>query len=214
MLTKLQKDKLDEISTPWPDKKPDIKPSRSKWFNLNHMKIFRELIMPFRDGGMYMELGTWTGAGSTNFVANEFPSMTMLCVDTFEGSEEHQRIAEYKPIAAKLWDHFCDNHFHNRGRLYPFQTDTITGMRRIAAAGIEPDVLYIDAAHDAQAVYDDIRVALECFPNAVILGDDYVPPGFGHPGVREGVQRAQKEGLFKADEFKHHKRIWHLTRNV
>lgn len=213
MLVQDDENKLKVIATPWPEVKPALKGSRSKWFNRHHATVFQQMIGRHH-AGLYLELGTWTGMGSAKFVADTFPDVTMICVDTFEGSEEHQRIAEYKPIAAKLWDHFCVNHWHNRERLFPLRTDSVAGLQAVAAIGLKPDVIYIDAAHDQQSVYTDVKTALECFPGAIIMGDDYLAKGQGHPGVRLGIERAIKDGLIAQREFKHNHRVWYLNRNV
>ena len=213
MLSKLQLSKLQEISTSWPDKKPELNPSDSKWFNQHHEVAFKQICREYSDG-LYLELGTWTGAGSTRFIADQYPDMTIICIDTFEGSAEHYRTPAYDRVRVKLWDHFVVNQWHNKHRMFPIRTDTITGMKKVAAAGLEPNVVYIDAAHDTESVFQDIYTALECFPKAIIRGDDYTPPGTGHPGVRDGIERAIAEGLFAASEFSRYHRIWYLTRNV
>lgn len=213
MLTQDQTNKLKAIATPWPKQKPSLKPSSSRWFNQHHAATFRQLIKP-HGSGLYLEVGTWTGMGSTKFVAETFPELSLICIDTFEGSEEHQRIEAYKPIAAKLWDHFCVNHWHNQHRLFPLRVRSTAGMQAVATIGLEPDVIYIDAAHDAESVYLDLKAALECFPKAVIVGDDYLAQGPGHPGVRLGIEKAVAKGLITSQEFKHNHRVWYLNRNV
>jgi predicted O-methyltransferase YrrM len=213
MLTQDQKNKLKVITTPWMEKQPTLTPSKSKWFGKHHAAVFRKLLNSHSQG-LYLELGTWTGMGSTKFVTDNFPEMSLICIDTFEGSEEHQRIEAYKPIAARLWDHFCSNHWHNRRRLFPIREDSVTGMLAVEAIGLQPDVIYVDAAHDEESVYQDVSTAIECFPDAVIMGDDYVAEGQGHPGVRLGIEKAVAKGLIKKKEFKHQNRVWYLNRNV
>lgn len=204
---------LRQAATPWLDTKPGISPSSSKWFSNSHMIVFNDLCRRKPDG-VFLELGTWTGMGSTQFVLSKYPKMSMICVDTWEGSEEHHRKAEYKKIVVQLWDHFCANHWNNRNRIYPFKTTTVEGMQRVASLGIVPDFIYIDAAHDQESVYTDIRTAITLFPKSVILGDDYVPKGSGHLGVRLAVEQAVAEKLFSTSEFKRVQRVWWLTRNL
>lgn len=204
--------KLQSVATPWPAEKPNIKPSQLKWFHAAHRSVFNKLCSR-RPQGIYLELGTWTGVGSTKFVLDRFTDMTVIGIDHFQGSPEHQRKGEWKDIADNLWDHFCVNLWKYRDRLYPVSNNTIDGMKAIAAAGIEPDVIYIDAAHEQEPVYNDIRTALELFPTAILMGDDYVAPNI-HPGVSLAIEQAIKEGLFTRKEFTHEQRVWYLTRNV
>lgn len=152
--------------------------------------------------------------GSTRYMLDRYPQLKVIAIDTFKGSAEHQRNTEWKPIADNLWQHFCVNVWMHRQRVFPFRMTTVEGMKAVVAIDIQPDIVYIDAAHDADNVYADVSTALECFPGAIIVGDDYLPKGAGHPGVRLGIERVMDEGLIKPKEFKHRQRVWYLTRNV
>jgi predicted O-methyltransferase YrrM len=213
MLSPGQLHRLKAIATPWPALKPDFKPEPSAWFGSNHARVFTELLTK-KPAGLYMELGTWTGAGSTNFVAKFFPRMTMVCVDTFEGSEEHLKHPTQSKIAANLWSLFCVNRWEERSRIFPVRKSSVSGMQLIANANLAPDFIYIDAAHDAASVHADVQAALTLFPKAVVFGDDYVLPGKGHTGVYDGLMRAKDQNLFQISEISSFDRIWYLTRNL
>lgn len=212
MVNEQTKLKLQSVATPWPAEKPKIKPSQVKWFHGAHRNVFNKLCGQHPQG-IYLELGTWTGVGSTKFVLDRFPQMSVIGIDHFKGSSEHQRKDEYRPIAENLWEHFCCNLWNYRDRLYPISNNTIDAMKSVAAAGIKPDVIYIDAAHEQEAVYNDLKTALELFPGAIIVGDDYIAPHL-HPGVWKAIDQAVKEGLITSQEFKNERRVWYLTRNV
>jgi len=213
MLTPGQLKTLKEAATPWPAEKPKIKASRSRWFHRVHQEVFQQLFKEFPNG-TYLELGTWTGMGSTRYVLDHYPGMKVIAIDTFKGSPEHQRKEDWKKIADSLWQHFCVNIWQHHHRVFPFRMTTVNGMEAVAATGVQPDIVYIDAAHDEASVYNDIETALKCFPKAVIVGDDFVPANVaGHPGVRLGVERAIAAGLIEPDEFHHRQRVWYLSRN-
>jgi hypothetical protein len=46
-------------------------------------------------------------------------------------------------------------------------------MHRVAEAGLEPDLVYIDADHGFDSVLNDFTSALDLFPKALIVGDDW-----------------------------------------
>lgn len=213
MLTDSQRQRLEQVVTPWPEKLPEIKPSRSKWFSRNHENVFRRFLRNYMDG-IFLELGSWTGAGSTSYLLRTYPNLTVIAVDTFEGSAEHHRIEEYNKIRVNLWDHFCLNMQPYRGRVWPMKRTTVKALHILAQkTDIKPNVIYIDAAHDRKSVFTDIKTAIELFPESDIIGDDYVPRP-GHPGVRHGVEDAIKAGLFTRNEFNLDGRVWYLSRKT
>lgn len=202
-------DKLSKAATPWPENKPEGNPSRLCWFGPEHRLIFQDILRRKR-AGIYMELGSWTGAGSTEFVLKNFPFMHVICVDTFEGSVEHHKKPEYREIALTLWEHFCGNMWNHRHRVFPFRCNSRQGLRYVFNTGVKPDFIYVDAAHDEDSVFLDIQAAVQLFPDAIILGDDYVLPERGHPGVYNGVHRAIAHKLIKKENFRHIGRAWNV----
>jgi len=200
--------------TAFPAQSPGCR-SSSKWFDASVQGAVFAKLLDKASTGQFLELGTWTGAGSTKFVAQQFKKMSIICVDTWEGSPEHHRIAAYNKVRVKLWDHFCSNLWPYRHRIWPLKMTTVEGMHAVLNSGIKPEVIYIDAAHDEESVYTDISTALSLFPEAKICGDDYTPKSKGgHPGVANAVSRCIQEGLFTKQEFVHHQRCWYLTRNI
>lgn len=210
MLSPEQRSKLLEISK-WPESKPNIIPSQSCWFGWAHRKVFDRLL-PTRPAGVYLELGAWTGAGSTAYVTKMYPEMSVICVDTFKGSKEHHRDAKAKQIADQLFDHFCANHWDNRDRVYPIKTMTVPGVAQVFNCGIKPDFIYVDAAHEEADVHDDVYAAIAQFPGAVIFGDDYTDNG--HPGVRLAITRLIAGGYIEQKHLRRYDRLWWLYTNV
>lgn len=215
MLQKDQDDKLKEICLVWPEDKPGGRLSRLKWFGTSHSQVFDKLL-GLKPSGVYLELGCWTGAGSTEYVTKRFSAMSVICVDTFEGSSEHHRNVEQKAIADDLWRHFCVNRWVDRHRVYPIKATSVEGMRLVKGLGVVPDFIYVDAAHEADAVFDDVTTALSLFPTSVIIGDDYVkPPANGSAfGVYAAIDKAVKQKIISPAEFRTNGRVWYLTRNL
>ncbi len=68
---------------------------------------------------------------------------------------------------------------------------TLDGLRAVAAAGLHPDLIYIDAEHSCEAVAAELTLARQLFPRAALTGDDY-----DWAGVRAGVDGfARRHGL-------------------
>lgn len=168
----------------WPDEKPDVPPSDHGWF-AGRPEVFRQFAGP--DARVYLELGSWMGK-SARWFARECPNATIICVDHWQGSPEHLRKPKWKQHLATLYETFLTNMWDLRDRVIPIRTDTLTGMTIVAEAGVKPDLIYIDAGHDSESVYHDLRAALTLFPEAQIIGDDWPIEG-----VRDGVQRLLAE---------------------
>jgi predicted O-methyltransferase YrrM len=213
MLVDQQEVRLGQIVEPWPASKPDFKPEPSAWFGRFHEQVFANLLQT-KPKGIYVELGTWTGAGSTRFVSRAFPNMTVICVDTFAGSPEHMRDPKQKLIAGNLWNIFCVNRWEERSRIFPIKKPSVLGLKALADIQVIPDFVYIDAAHDADSVFADVQAALTLFPTAVVFGDDYVQPGKGHTGVYDALERAKAQQLIQRKELLSVNRVWYLTRNL
>lgn len=203
---------LEGAATPYPEEFPDAK-SRSAWFNPKIQGAVFQTIMAKQAVGPFLELGTWTGAGSTSFVAKRFPSKQIICVDTWEGSPEHHRIPAYNRVRKNLWDHFCSNTWHFRHRVTPLKMTTVEGMQAVANSGIKPELIYIDAAHEKEAVYEDVTTALKLFPDSAICGDDYTTGPKSHPGVRMAIVDCIEEGIIDEKELGILGHCWYLKRN-
>jgi hypothetical protein len=213
MLSATQRKSLESVSEPWPSVKPDVAPSNSAWFGSAHQLVFTRLLRT-KPKGIYMELGTWTGAGSTRHVSRLFGDMTLICIDTFAGSEEHLKHPEQRKIAANLWPIFCVNSWNEREHIFPVKKPSVEGMNAVAATGVHPDFIYIDAAHDLDSVFADITTALKLFPKAVVFGDDFVYPELGNGGVYLALKKAIELNVIQKNELRNFGRVWHLTRNV
>ncbi|NUQ65213.1 MAG: hypothetical protein HUU20_22330 [Pirellulales bacterium] len=67
------------------------------------------------------------------------------------------------------------------------------GLQRVGEAGLEPDLVYIDADHRYESVVKDLTTALDLFPRAILvggrlqLGRGTESGGEGHVGARHRV---------------------------
>lgn len=155
------------------------------WCHTDNTNHFRELLRKEKpviiDGGSYMGLSAY-------WWLTIYPDSTVICIDHWKGSAEHQQEA-YREEIANLYDSFQANLAEYKNRVIPIQMDSITGMQVVEKIGVKPDVVWIDWSHDMKSVIADVGMAIQNFPDAIICGDDWT-----WTEVRKGL--AEIEHLF------------------
>jgi hypothetical protein len=121
-----------------------------------HFPTWAKLLGPYRAlAARVIEVGSWEGR-SALFFLNFLPHCRIVCIDTFEGSEEHfahpEAFAHDLPEVERRFD----------ANLAPFadRVEKIKASSAIALAelGIEGrrfDIAYVDGSHRAADVYSD-----------------------------------------------------------
>jgi SAM-dependent methyltransferase len=146
-----------------------------------------------------VEVGSFMGRST---VALAETSGVVYAVDTFKGSEEHKNLLSGKP------DDFLLGKFKNNlageisaSKVYIIQAESCEAADILK--GTEPDMVFIDAAHDYDSVKADIRAWLKVIVGGGLLcGYDY-----GN-GTSLGLEKAVWEMVpgFKVME---HGSIWY-----
>jgi hypothetical protein len=155
---------------PWPAVRPDVALDDEGFlFGGGNARLLGELLK--RPMNVILELGSWVGAGSTRFFLENSDAL-LICNDTWRGdSLEMIQGREHKiPI---LYETFCRNNWSVRDRIVPLRMDTMDGLREVAAGGIIPDLIYVDANHGYDAVTAQLHLIHELFPNSIVTGDDF-----------------------------------------
>src|SRR5690606_8146862 len=116
---------------------------------------------------LIVEVGSWTGR-STRFLAGLAPRATIVAIDHWLGSPEHADDPELAPALPHLYETFLSECWNYRDQIIPVRLKSTEGMQRVAEAGLEPDVVYIDADHRYESVVEDLSAALDLFPRAEI----------------------------------------------
>lgn len=171
---------------PWPAEKPNVPPSLwidgfpDGWCCQQNIEMFKRLT-PAR--GIVVELGSWLGRSAIHFM-QQTRCEALICIDHWEGSEEHKVNPDWAEKLPTLFETFLVHLWDHRDRVIPMRLDTIAGMESVNAKGIRPDLIYVDASHDPDNVARDLSCALRLFPDAKICGDDWT-----HESVREGIAR-------------------------
>ncbi len=169
----------------WPDEMPNVPKDSHHWFGEGNKRVLNNLIDELNPE-FILELGSWTGAGSTSFILNKAPNSQLVCIDHW-GTELHihvkQKAWETTPEELQriktLWETFLVNTWEHKNHLTPIRKTTIDGLQFLKPLNIPFGLIYIDAHHDYESVLHDITISGEIWPDAVICGDDYNWPDGG-----------------------------------
>lgn len=162
----------------WPDAIPDVRPFMHGWM------VPHKVLEPFctADVRLIVELGSWLGK-SARWFCNRCPQGTVVCIDHWDGSPE--LVPQWGWMIGRSYETFCRNMWNYRGQVVPLRMKSIDGLQLLARHGAEPDLIYIDAAHDFESVKADVEACVELFPDARLVGDDW-----DWKGVERGVLAA------------------------
>jgi hypothetical protein len=145
------------------------------WFSYDY--IYKHIVDTAEDGELFVEIGSFKGR-SSSFMAveiiNSGKNIKFDCIDTWEGSEEHQlgAGAEVKEVIdGTLYKTFLLNMKPVHGCYRPIKMPSIEAAQLYDDESI--DFIMIDGAHDFDSVVADIRAFLPKMKNGGIMtGDD------------------------------------------
>ena len=120
-----------------------------------------------------LEVGSWQGL-SAFFLLSELPNAHLVCVDTWEGADEHKgSTATTATILASVEATFDANLLEFQDRLVKFKGTSLSYY----ANNFEPnayDLIYVDGSHNSDDVVVD---AVKCFEmlstGGLLIFDDY-----------------------------------------
>ena len=130
-----------------------------------------------------VELGSWMG-GSTRHMASLLPKHgKVYAIDTWQGTlnelDSHSKIYDL----SKLYRQFLSNVIHATltDKIIPIKMDTLEAARIFV--NLKPDLVYIDASHDEDSVYQDIQAWWPFVKDhGTMCGDDW-----DYHGVKKAV---------------------------
>jgi predicted O-methyltransferase YrrM len=165
----------------WPAEKPNVPGDNHHWFGGSNNEILYKIIEELKPKCI-LELGSWTGAGSTKFILERAPDAYLVCIDHWSKDlndyvQEEFNIEQVKELESQisiLWETFLVNTWDCRHRLTPLREKTTKGLQILKKLKISFDLVYIDAHHDYENVLHDISKVHETWPDATIVGDDYL----------------------------------------
>jgi predicted O-methyltransferase YrrM len=174
----------------WPDRRPeDAAPGEEQgWLGAGTELMLARSLSPATK--VVVELGAWLGL-STRHIADLAPHATVVSIDHWQGSPEHQSQERFQKLLPRLYETFQARCWDYRERVVPLRMSTLEGLRAVADAGLQPDLVYVDAEHSLEAVSAELALARQLFPRAALVGDDY-----DWQGVRQAVDTfARRQGL-------------------
>lgn len=159
---------------PWPAAPPDvpIPTEHIGWLaDGAHECLTREL---GEDSRIVVELGAWLGL-STRLIADTAVDARIICIDHWLGGPEHTR-PDWNAMLPGLFETFLAMNWAYRHRIIPLRMSVRSGLRAIAERGLSPDLIYFDADQRFEPLCGDLGLALELFPRATLVGDDWQAP--------------------------------------
>ena len=199
---------------PWPEVRPTTQPLVHGWHT--EERQWAVLLGRVPVNAVVLEVGAWTGKTSLHVLVT-CPGMRLIAVDIWTESpvvlgnywpkwraEGHVKAGDTPKslYQANVWDY--------RDRVVVIQGDSVAGMLAVAACGVSPALVYIDADHGEKAVYRDVMVALDCFPDALISGHDYTTnAGSDDSPVGRAVRRIGIEQNLRTE---HIAKVWWYER--
>jgi len=144
------------------------------WFDFQD--IYSEAVEKAKDGSKFVELGAWYGKSTAYMgveIINSGLKIKFDCVDTWEGSIEHQELDVVKN--SLLYDTFLSNITPVASAITPVRLTSLNAAKQYEDRSL--DFVFIDASHQYQDVIDDINAWLpKLKDNGIIAGHDY---GYG-----------------------------------
>lgn len=193
----------------WPD-------DASGWGS--NSPAFAELVAELRPSRI-IEVGTWKG-GSALTLAAEIEKLGLdaeiICVDTWLGAlemwtdlddPERHRALDLKHGYPTLYYQFLANvcRAGKQTLITPLPLPSATAAQWFALNGIQAELIYVDASHEEEDVYQDLVSYWDLVRSGgVLFGDDW-----SWDGVRLAVQRfAAEQGL----SIQHRHDKWELRK--
>lgn len=157
---------------------------------------------------LIVEVGSWKGASAIHMarLAKALRLDTrIICIDTWLGSTEHvlgqrpewRESLQYRHGFPQLYFTFLANVVRAgvADRIVPLANSSDNAAPILAARQVAPDLIYIDGAHEEDAVYRDLRNYWPLLsPDGALIGDD-----FNWDGVRRAAERFAAEEQLTID---------------
>jgi hypothetical protein len=156
---------------------PDVPEDWMGWLHPDTADAITSQLGP--ETRLVVECGTWLGV-SARAILEAAPNATLICVDTWLGSPEHW--ADRKPDGTPgdwakrlptLYETCQRNLWPWHDRVIMVRQDSLVGMGEVFAAGLSPDLIYLDSKHTYGRVVAELALCLELFPDTPIVGDDF-----------------------------------------
>jgi SAM-dependent methyltransferase len=157
------------------------------WFS--YPNLYKQMVEQFSSGSIFVEVGCWKGRSSCHLaveIANSKKDIQFYCVDTWEGSVEHQNSGEKESLPT-LYETFIDNMKPVESYYIPLKLSSESASKKFGDKSL--DFVFLDASHEYEDVKNDIKNWLPKIKSGGILaGHDYYVDCYDwFPGVKMAV---------------------------
>ena len=186
----------------WPSERPKVPPFPERdWLASGTQAMLSDSIT--QSARLIVEVGSWVGR-STRYIANLAPRASIIAIDHWQGSPEHKADPQLSQFLPRLYETFLAECWEYRNQIVPVKADSVEGLRQVADAGLQPDLVYLDGDHRFECVVADLQAVLDLFPTAAVVGDDW-----NQPSVRTAVDTVAKQLGLKCEA---HGTGWRIVR--
>jgi predicted O-methyltransferase YrrM len=179
----------------------ELLPEDTRGWNGDH-NFFHKIIDDVKPS-LIVEVGTWKGLSAINMgkhILHKQMETKIICIDTWLGAIEfwdslagtNERNLLLKNGYPQIYYQFLSNVVHNglQDVILPFPNTSDNGFRYLSAKNLIPDLIYIDASHEEEDVYRDVKNYYSVLKKGgVIFGDDFN----NWVGVREAINRFKQD---------------------
>lgn len=147
----------------WPAERPALKgPVLGERPHADFDRALDEAVP--REARLVVEVGAGLGR-TTRYLADLAPRAKIVAID------EWAVAADDTGVQPEPYDAFLSESWDYRERIIPVRAKAIEGLRRVANAGLQPDLIYIDAGAEPNGAREQIAATVELFPTARVVGN-------------------------------------------
>lgn len=144
------------------------------WFSCPN--FYKMQVQQFNNA-VFVEVGSWQGQSSCFMaveILNSSKNIDFYCVDTWEGSAEHQNKEIIK--SGQLYSKFLENIEPVKQVIKPMRMSSVDAAREFKDESV--DFVYLDGSHDYESVRSDIYAWYPKLKKGGLMsGDDCTWPG-------------------------------------
>lgn len=124
-----------------------------------------------------LELGSEFGSSAITFI-QKLQNPTVICLDkwsvrTYKTPLLWKKLSKYTGSRQYgTWSIFAHQCFSYRDQIIPIRGDRLKGMQIVSKFEVKPDLVYVDCIHLYEQVTEDLELANNLFPQAILCGDD------------------------------------------
>lgn len=186
--------------------RPSVQPLSYGWFFDANQVLLDCLIARAEAGAaqplIVLELGSFygkstsyllsrcQGAGALVFAADMWDAALLRSDPHYKPADAHVMAAHplFETFLANTWKHRLRLRDGQFSGLVPMRVQTVEAVRLLHAAGLRPDVVYVDGCHHFAAVLADLQQCALLLPGSALCGE-----GFDHADVRRAVEQVAGE---------------------